>query len=104
MGKGESGAQPSQNEVGPVLKSGEIADAAIRAVHEDNPSQELIVEDHVAYVRIKAEHECLIRRQTMEEHLGRPFQMAELEMVLASFAGQIETTPQYMRFYFDKTL
>lgn len=95
-------ATHSRNMVGPVLKSGDIAEAAIAAVQDDNPAAALIVENHEAYVRIKAEGQCVIRQSTMEHHLGRPFEMAELETVLASFAGQIEATPEYMRFYFDK--
>ena len=47
---------------------------------------------------------CLIKRETMEAHLGRPFHMQELETVLSSFAGQIETSAHYMRFYLTKNL
>ena len=70
--------------VGPVFKTGEVADAAVQAAQDDNPDHKLIIEDHVAYVRIKAESELIIRAKTMEEYLGRPFVMAELETVLAA--------------------
>ena len=46
----------------------------------------------------------ILRRATLEETLGRPFKMSELEVNLGSFAGRIETTADYVRFYYDKTL
>jgi toluene monooxygenase system protein D len=92
------------NNVGPVLSAGEIADAAIEAVYQDNPDPDIIVENHVAYIRVETDTECVIRRETMEACLGRPFQMHELETVLSSFAGQIETSTEHMRFYLVKKL
>lgn len=94
----------SLNQVGPVFKNGEIADAAVQAAQDDNPNSTLTIDDHVAYVRISANQEFIIRAKTMEEYLGRPFAMSELETVLASFAGLIETTSQHVRFYLEKTL
>lgn len=94
----------SHNKVGPVLSAGEIADAAVEAMYEDNPDKDIAVHDHQAYMRIETDTECIIRRETMEAHLGRPFQMQELETVLSSFAGQIETSTDYMRFYLEKQL
>jgi toluene monooxygenase system protein D len=65
----------------------------------DSPDREVTVEDHVAYVRVHCADECVIRRSTVEEALGRPFEMRELEVNLASFAGQIETATDHVRFY-----
>ena len=92
------------NKVGPVLRAGEIADAALEAVYEDNPDKDIGIEDHHAYIRVELDVECVIRRKTMERLMGRPFRMQELESVLGSFAGQIETSAEHMRFYFDKNL
>ena len=96
--------EAGRNTVGPVLSAGEIADAAVEAVYQDNPGQDISVEDHTAYIRVETQTECVIRRKTLEACLGRPFQMQELETVLSSFAGQIETGSEYMRFYLDKKL
>ena len=38
------------------------------------------------------------------EELGRPFKINDLEVDLSSFAGQIESQPNAVRFYFTKTL
>jgi toluene monooxygenase system protein D len=98
--KGES----NKNIVGPVLRSGELADAVAEAAREDNPGRHVEVEDHNAYVRVKVEHECVLQRETIERHLGRPFALSELQADLASIAGLLEVSDSRMRFYFTKTL
>lgn len=92
------------NRVGPIFRTGELAAAAIDALEEDNPDKEFNIEDRVAYVRVETDHECVIRRSTMERMLGRPFEMQELETVLGSFSGQIEAEQEFIRFYFEKKL
>ncbi len=92
------------NRVGPVLRASEITEGVIEAAQEDNPGKEIRVDDKMAYVRIDTEGELLLRRETLERTLGRPFKMVELEVNLGSFAGRIETTDDYVRFYYEKTL
>lgn len=87
--------------VGPVVRMGDVADAVIEAVKIDNPDREVLVEDHAAYIRVHCPWECIIREKTMSETLGRPFKMRELEVNLASFAGQIEFGTDYVRFYYQ---
>jgi|TARA_R110002096_G_scaffold194791_17_gene377278 toluene monooxygenase system protein D len=93
-----------QNKVGPILNGGDVAQAAIDAAEWDNPDKEITVDDKGAYVRIAAEGELIITRASMEEALGRHFEMREIEIHLGSMAGQIEVTPEQIRFYFEKTL
>ncbi len=92
------------NSVGPVLRAGEVADAVVEALEEDNPGKVFVIEDRVAYIRAETEGECVVRAETVARLLGRPFRIAELELNLSSFSGRIETTDNTMRFYFDKTL
>lgn len=87
------------NRVGPIFRPGELADAAIEALREDNPGKEVRVDDRGAYIRISVDGECILRRETVAHFLGRPCRMQEVETVLGSFAGQIDTTENYMRFY-----
>ena len=91
------------NSVGPVLRPGELALAVVEAAREDNPGREVVVADHVAYIRVSVQGECLLRRDTIERHLGRPFLLAELEVDLAAIAGQLDVNESRMRFYFNKT-
>jgi toluene monooxygenase system protein D len=92
-------AVDSQRLVGPVVRSGEVARAVIDAVQIDNPDKEVVVKDHRAYVRVHTIDECIITAATMAEALGRPFEMRQLEVNLASFAGQIEYGTDHVRFY-----
>ena len=92
------------NSVGPVMRSGEIADAVVEAAEMDNPGKEIKVEDMHAYIRISTDSEMILSRETIEECLGRPFRMQELEVNLSSFAGKIESGTEQFRFYFTSTL
>ena len=87
------------NAVGPLLRSGDIASAVVEAVEVDNLDKAFTIDDSGGYIRIETSRECWIRRATVEDLLGRPFAMQELGIVLASFAGRVETTPDYFRFY-----
>lgn len=92
------------NRVGPILRAGPITAGVIEAAEEDNPGKTIRVDDKIAYVRIDTEGELILRRETLERALGRPFRMSELEVNLGSFAGRIETTDDFVRFYYEKTL
>jgi toluene monooxygenase system protein D len=92
------------NTVGPILRQGELANAVAEAAVIDNPGKRVTVDDKIAYVRVQTDDEMVIRRATIEEMLGRPFAMRDLEVDLSSFAGRIETHPDYVRFWFDKHL
>jgi len=90
------------NRVGPILRAGDVAKAAAEAVEVDNPGKKVTVDDRTAYLRIQCEDECILTQKTMQEMLGRPFEMRELEVNLSSFAGNIEQSPDKVRFYFNK--
>lgn len=94
----------NNNNVGPIVRAGDMAQAVIDTAEVDNPGKEIRVFDKIAYVRIETDGELRLTRETMEEQLGRPFEMRELEINLASFAGQIESTEDFVRFYYDKTM
>jgi toluene monooxygenase system protein D len=92
------------NRVGPVMRAGELARAVAEAAVEDNPSKEIRIDDKRAYLRIDTDDEMILRRETIERVLGRPFKMNELEVDLSSFSGRIEILPNQVRFYFTKHL
>jgi len=102
--KGSIGSAHLNNRVGPVLRQGELAKAVAEAAEIDNPGRIIVVDDKIAYVRISTDGEMIIRRTTIEEMLGKPFQMCELEVELSSFAGRIDNGAEQIRFYFEKTL
>lgn len=83
---------------GPVLRCGEVADAVVEAVREDNAEREIVIEEHASYVRIKVAGECIVNRETVERMLGRPFEMREIEINMPAFAGHIRTSSDAFRF------
>ncbi|MDR2279431.1 MmoB/DmpM family protein [Gordonia sp. PDNC005] len=86
--------------VGPVVQAGEIADAVASAAVIDNDGQRVDIRNRGSYVRVEVDGgECILRRQTIEEELGRPFLMRELEVSMPSFVGRIETGTEQIRFY-----
>ncbi len=94
----------NNNRVGPVMRAGDVAVAAVEAAEMDNPGKEIHVDDRLAYLRIAADGELILTRESMEECLGRPFKMQEIEINLSSFSGQIDADTDRMRFYYDKQL
>lgn len=100
-GRGDFTDTKKTNLVGPVLRWGEIAEAVAIAAREDNPDKQITIDEHTSYIRVQAENECIVRRETIEKALGRAFQMQELELSMSSFSGQIETSTSFMRFYLD---
>lgn len=92
------------NLVGPVMRAGDLAMAVIEAARVDNEGKEVFVDDKRAYIRIHTEHEMVLHRETIEDQLGRPFKMNDLEVDLSSFAGQIESGDESIRFYFVKKM
>jgi toluene monooxygenase system protein D len=92
------------NLVGPVMRAGELAQAIIEAAREDNPQKEVFVDDKRAYIRIHTEQEMILNQKTIENALGRPFRMNDLEVDLSSFAGQIESRDDSVRFYLTNRL
>jgi hypothetical protein len=72
-----------------VLRRGELTDAIVAAVRDDNPAA--WVEDHGAYVRVHTAEVCVLRRATVEHHLGHTVHLRrDLEPVMISFLGRLE--------------
>ena len=86
--------------VGPVVRSGVLAEAVIDAVEEDNPGRDVMVLDREDYLRIHPANECRLTRASLERFLGQPYQLAALEIDMPSFKGRLRTrTDEYVWFY-----
>jgi len=73
-----------KNAVGPVLRMSEDVDAIIAAIEEDNPGTVIEVIDRGAYVRIQAQQRMKVTRASIERHIGRPFEMRQLEPIMSA--------------------
>ena len=78
--------------VGPILRMSDEIDAIIQAARDDNPDKEVRVIDRHAYVRIECDPPMTLTRQSIEKELGRDYPMRELEMLMSSFNGVIDSS------------
>lgn len=77
-----------RRQVGPVLEAGEVASAILVALRESN--QDMVVEDHEAYLRVLVPGRCMLLRDAIERALGRPFALpGDLEHVMPAFKGRL---------------
>ncbi len=88
----------SSRQVGPVIKNGEVGDAVLEAIYEDNPGRKIEVEEHASYVRIKVEKECVLRFDTVADMLGREVTRSDIESNMPSLEGFIRVDSEKMRF------
>lgn len=75
--------------VGPVVRDPQLAQALVAAIEADNPGVEVTVEDRGGYIRIHTPQRCRITRRSLQEALGRPIRLPEIEPELVSFAGRM---------------
>lgn len=74
--------------VGPVLESSELGLAVVAAIQSLNLAVQ--VHDRGAYVRVLSPGRCVVTRQAIERHLGRPVALpADLELAMPSFKGRL---------------
>ncbi|MFT5504788.1 MAG: hypothetical protein ACI845_001467 [Gammaproteobacteria bacterium] len=85
-------------QVGPVIKNGEVGDAVLEAIYEDNAGRKIEVEEHSSYMRIKVEKECVLRFSTVAEMLGRDVTRSDIEANMPSLEGFIRVDSEKMRF------
>ena len=84
--------------VGPVIKNGEVGEAVVEAVYEDNEGRKIEIEEHASYFRIKVEKECVIRFETVSGMLGRDVSRADIEANMPSMEGFIRVEANQIRF------
>lgn len=84
--------------VGPVIKNGEVGEAVIEAIREDNEDRDIQVEEHESYFRIKVERECVVRFDTVSEMLGREITRSDIEANMPALEGFIRVDSEKMRF------
>ncbi len=71
-----------------ALQANEETRPIIDAIELDNPRA--VVNRQPAMVKIDAPDELVIRRQTIEEQLGRAFDLQELQINLITLSGNVD--------------
>jgi len=78
--------------VGPILRMSDDIDGIIQAIRDDNPDKEIRVTDRHAYVRIEGDPPLLLTRASIENELGRDFPLREIELLMSSFNGVMDSS------------
>ena len=94
------GSESGENFVGPVIRSGDFADAVARSIEDDNPGKEVRIVDRGDYVRIHTAQLCRLTRSALERHLGHPYELRMLELEMPAFSGRLKTRDdEFVWFY-----
>ena len=71
-----------------ALQANEDTRPIIDAIMQDNPAA--IVNREPAMVKIDAPDAMVIRRETIEEHIGRAYDLQELQINLITLSGNVD--------------
>lgn len=83
-------AAASRTPVFIALQSTDVARSIVDAIVADNP--EATVAEYPAMVKIDAPGRLVIRRESVEERLGRRWDLQEIHLNLISLSGNIDET------------
>lgn len=67
---------------------GDVIHAIIGAVEKDNEG--VVVEDFMVYKKVKAPQRLILKRETVEECLGREWDMDDIHLFMSSYFGFIQ--------------
>ena len=73
-----------------ALQSNEESRALVQAILTDNPGA--VVNRQPAMVKIDVPDTLVIRRSTIEEEIGRPYDLQEIHVNLISLSGHVDET------------
>ncbi|MGO4395325.1 MmoB/DmpM family protein [Variovorax sp. M-6] len=73
-----------------ALQTSETARAIVEAIVADNPDASVV--DYPAMVKIDSPGRLVIRRASVEERVGRRWDLQEIHLSLISLSGSIEET------------
>ena len=76
----------SECKVGPILSKGELAEAFVCAIREQNTDANII--DGGAYYRVEVPSHCIITKEVVEKYAKKAISFPmDLELVMPSFTG-----------------
>ena len=82
-----------------VMQDTEDGRAIVRAIQKDNDNVK--VTPKPAMIQVEREKEIVIKAETVQEELGRDWDVEEMQIELVSIGGQIEETDDEIIVYWD---
>lgn len=71
-----------------ALQTNEESRYIVEALLEDNPTA--VVDEQPAMVKINVPGSLVLRRTTVEEKMGRPFDLQEMQVNLITLSGHVD--------------
>ena len=82
-----------------ALQTNEDTRQIVDAILQDNPHA--VANEQPAMVKIDAEGKLVVRRETIEELIGRPYDLQELQVNLITISGNLDQTDDEMTLYWN---
>ena len=73
-----------------ALQTNEETRPIIEAILQDNPNA--VVDEQPAMVKINADGRLVVRRETIEEIIGRDYDLQELQVNMITMSGNLDQT------------
>ena len=73
-----------------ALQTNEETRPIIEAILQDNPSA--VVDEQPAMVKINADGRLVVRRETIEEIIGREYDLQEMQVNMITMSGNLDQT------------
>ena len=80
-----------------ALQTNEDTRPIIEAILQDNPSA--VVDEQPAMVKINADGRLVVRRETIEELIGRDYDLQELQVNMITMSGNLDQTDDEIILY-----
>ena len=82
-----------------ALQTNEDTRQIVDAILQDNPSA--VVDEQPAMVKINAEDRLVVRRETIEELIGRPYDLQEMQIHMITMSGNLDQTDDEMTLFWN---
>lgn len=82
-----------------ALQTNEDTRQIVDAILQDNPHA--VVNEQPAMVKIDAEGKLVVRRETIEELIGRPYDLQEMQIHMITMSGNLDQTDDEMTLFWN---
>lgn len=82
-----------------ALQTNEDTRQIVDAILQDNPHA--VVNEQPAMVKIDAEDRLVVRRETIEELIGRPYDLQEMQIHMITMSGNLDQTDDEMTLFWN---
>jgi len=82
-----------------ALQTNDDTRQIIQAILADNPHA--VCNEQPAMVKIDAENKLVVRRETIEELIGRPYDLQEMQIHMITMSGNLDQTDDEMTLFWN---